>query len=200
MTVNFYDPSGGSAGLQVGAEVSSTYEGRHLTFEESLLVHPSHTDGFVDKGDPVVIGRVVGIALKSAAAATDMITIDTEGLWKLNVYGAVSDGTADGVASALAVGTPIYINKTTAVLSGISDPGTWVPFGIAMSVVASGASTLTLTTVKVHQNYDNMQLFAYPDGGSMSALTAGSVAGAWAHKIEILIDGVIHYIPVYNAT
>jgi len=58
----------------VGDEISSTYEGRHLSFVESDLTHPPHTDGFVDKGDPVNVGDIVGVAFKSAAAATDIIS------------------------------------------------------------------------------------------------------------------------------
>jgi predicted RecA/RadA family phage recombinase len=204
MTVNLYDLTGGSVGINVGAEVSSSYEGRVVTLEESLLVHPYHSDGLVNKGDPVVVGRLVGVALKSAAAATDQIPIDTEGIWGLNVFGSISDGTADGVASTLAVGTPVYINKTTAVLSGISDSGNWVPFGVLLTEVASGAALLTLAAVKVHKEPDNQQLFSIPDaapsGGSAPGFVSGSVAGAWANSIKILVNGVVKYIPVYNAS
>ncbi len=77
MTVTRYSATGRSA----GQEISSTYEGRHLTAEESVLIHPYHADGFVDKGDPVLVGdSIVGVALNSAAAATDMIAFDTEGI------------------------------------------------------------------------------------------------------------------------
>jgi predicted RecA/RadA family phage recombinase len=202
MTVNLYNPSGGSAGNSVGAEVSSSYEGRVITLEESLLVHPTHSGGLVNKGDPVVVGRMVGVALKSAAAATDQIPIDTEGIWDLNVFGSISDGTADGAASALAVGAPVYINKTTAVLSGISDGGNWLPFGTLLTEVASGVALLTLAAVKVHREVDNQQLFSIPDaapsGGSAPGFVGGSVAGAWSNSIKILVNGVVKYIPVYD--
>ena len=72
-----------------GTEVSSTYEGRHLTVTEEELIHPYHADGFVNKGDPVVLcdagvpgtyGRGVGVAFTSGAATSDHIAIDTEGI------------------------------------------------------------------------------------------------------------------------
>ena len=60
-----------------GTEVSSTYEGRHLTVREDELIHPYIADGFVNKGDPVILcdagvpttyGLAVGVAFKSGAA------------------------------------------------------------------------------------------------------------------------------------
>ena len=57
-----------NTGQTAGEECGSTYAGRHLTFEESVLVHPYHADGFVDGGDPVLYDNIVGVAFKSAAA------------------------------------------------------------------------------------------------------------------------------------
>ena len=128
-----------------GKEVSSTYEGRHVTFLESYLVHPTHTDGFVDKGDPVVAGNIVGVALGSAAAATDQIALDTEGIWALSVVGTDDEGN-----SAVARGDVIYINRTTGVLSKISSHTTNVPFGIALMTMDDGATDVI--AVKVHWN------------------------------------------------
>ncbi len=103
-----------------GDEISSTYEGRHLTLLESDLVHPTHADGFVDKGDPVVSATgkpaIVGVAFKDAAAATDRIALDTEGIWVLDVVAANDAGNV-----AVAGGDRIYINKSTAVLSKIQN-------------------------------------------------------------------------------
>jgi len=151
MPVNTYVNTGQSA----GKETSSTYAGRHLTFEESVLVHPYHSaDGFVDGGDPVRYGDIVGVAFKSAAAATDMIAIDTEGIWWLNVLGSVSDDSDDGVAEELAPGAPVYIKKTPGtdvyILSGQSDPVSWQPFGYTLSTVTAHLTTPTLVAVKVH--------------------------------------------------
>jgi predicted RecA/RadA family phage recombinase len=128
-----------------GDEISSTYEGRHVECQESDIVHPSHTDGFVDKGDPVLMGKLVGVAFRDAAAATDIIAVDTEGIWALSV---VADNDAGG--SAVARCDRIYINKTTAVLSKIENPATNEPFGIALSTLTSHATGLV--AVKVHQD------------------------------------------------
>lgn len=135
MAQNVYDPTGHAA----GTECSSTYEGRHLTFEESQMVHPSHTDGLVDSKDPVLVGdNIVGVAFKGAAAAADLISIDTEGIWFLKVV----------ATSAMNQGAEVYIDPITAVLS---DDSTDVPYGQILS--ALGASgTAQLIAVKVHSH------------------------------------------------
>jgi len=74
-----------SAYGHAGDEISSTHEGRHILVQEGYLIHPAHADGLVDKGDPVAFFDGVGVALKSALAATDHIPIDTEGIWRLSV-------------------------------------------------------------------------------------------------------------------
>lgn len=136
-------------GKTAGEEISSTYEGRHLTVVESELTHPSHTDGFVDKGDPVLHGEnIVGIAFKDAAAATDLIAIDTEGLWFLTVYGTNEDGNV-----AVAYGDEIFINKTTCVLSKNNNKYTHQRFGIALDAVVSGSNEVI--AVKVHGQDDD---------------------------------------------
>jgi predicted RecA/RadA family phage recombinase len=165
-----------------GREVSSTYEGRHLTFLESLLVHPSHTDSLVNKGDPVLYGNIVGVAFNSAAAATDMIAIDTEGIWALNVLGAVSDGTTDGIAKALPVGTQIYIHRTSGVLSGQSEPYWWTPFGVLLHAVGASVVTSEVAAVKVHgRNNELAQVFVGAGIGDGLLLEGDSALrmGAW---------------------
>lgn len=132
-------PANGTA----GTEVSSTYEGRHLSFLESELVHPSHTDSLVDKGDPVVLGEIVGVAFKSAVAATDYIAIDTEGVWNLSVVAVNDNGNI-----AVAAGQELYINKSTAVISRIQNPATNTPFGYALGAVSSGQTAVI--AVKIH--------------------------------------------------
>lgn len=137
-----------------GDEISSTYEGRHVTVEESYLSHSYHADGLVDKGDPCIIGEnIVGVALNSASAATDLIAIDTEGIWALNVVGSVSDGTSDGIAKALAPGDVVYIEMTPGTgtnLSGESDPNRFRQFGYLLGNVDAHVTTPTLVAVKVH--------------------------------------------------
>ena len=137
-----------------GDEASSTYEGRHITVEESYLAHAYHADGLVDKGDPCIIGEnIVGVALNSAAAATDLIAIDTEGIWYLNVVGSVSDGTSDGIAKALVPGDVVYIEQTPGSgvnLSGESDPNRFKQFGYLLGNVSAHVTNATLVAVKVH--------------------------------------------------
>jgi len=145
-----------------GDEVSSTYEGRHITLEESLLIHPYHADTFVDKGDPVLFAvgsgymNGVGVALASATAATDLIAIDTEGIWFLDVLGCISDGSINGAARVLNAGDPVYIKKAAGtvgapyMLSGQDDANDWVPFGYLLGDVTAHLTTPTLVAVKVH--------------------------------------------------
>lgn len=131
-------------GKSAGEEISSTYEGRHIDCQESDLVHPSHTDGFVDQGDPVLMGdNVVGVAFTSAAAATDIIAVDTEGIWALSVVGSDDSGN-----SSVARGDEIFINRTTGVLSKISNLATQRHFGVALSTLTGG--TTGIVAVKVH--------------------------------------------------
>jgi hypothetical protein len=132
-----------------GEEFSSTYEGRHLTFLESELTHPSHTDGYVDKGDPVLMGEnVVGVAFNGASAATDLVAIDTEGIWILNVVATNEDGNI-----AVAAGDELFIHKTTCVISKNPNKNTHARFGYALGTVASGADGDI--AVKVHWNPDD---------------------------------------------
>ena len=80
--------------LDAGTEVSSSDEGRILTAREDELIHPKHADGMVDVRDPVVIcdagvsttyGVVVGVARISGASTSDLISVDTEGIFNLKI-------------------------------------------------------------------------------------------------------------------
>lgn len=140
-----------------GKEVSSTDEGRHVSLPESYMIHPYHSDGLVDGKDPVLVGdNIVGVAFSSAAANTDVIAFDTEGIWALNVLGSISDGSVDGAAWALAAGDPVYINRTAGtvgapyMLSGQDDPHNFVPFGYLLTPVAADKLVPTVASVKVH--------------------------------------------------
>ena len=134
---------------EAGDEVSSTYEGRHLTFLESELTHPSHTDGFVDKGDPVVVGSViVGVAMTGADAATDLIAIDTEGIWVQSVVAEDDDGNI-----AVTPGDELFINLTTCIISKNKDKSTHQRFGFALGTIGAG-DTQTIA-VKVHFDPDD---------------------------------------------
>ena len=126
---------------RAGAECSSTMEGRHVNIYEDLLVHPTHADGLVDKGDPVCVSMLVGIAMNSAASTDDVIVIETEGIWYLDVYADPDAGFWAGID----VGDMLFIDSTTAV---VSNDWTDIPFGHALGPVADGETSLI--AVKVH--------------------------------------------------
>lgn len=147
-----------ATGKTAGDECSSTNEGRYISIEESYLIHPYHAaDNMVDKGDPVLIGdELVGVAMNSATLATDYITIDTEGIFFLNVFGCISDGTVNGAAHTLIPGDPVYIKRVPGtditILSGQSDPQNYRRFGYLLGDVTADleAGTPDLVAVKVH--------------------------------------------------
>jgi hypothetical protein len=117
-----------------------TNEGRYLTVLESDLTHPVHSDGFADKGDPVNIGNIVGVVCsESPTAATDLVTVDTEGLYYLNVVASDGNGTSN-----VAVGEDLYI--ATGVVSKIA---TGIPFGKALTAL-TGSASAAVCLVKVH--------------------------------------------------
>jgi len=156
-----------TAGETAGTEVSSTYEGRHLTVLETELIHPNHLDGLVDKGDPVIVvlgaatphavkAQAVGVALASATAATDYIAVDTEGIWNLNVNADDDGGNVD-----VNPGDALFISDDSAasddsshdgvgdaVLSKIRNNAIQVPFGYALGYIGAGA--YGVIAVKVH--------------------------------------------------
>ena len=150
--------------LTAGTEVSSTYEGRHLTVLEGEMLHPYIADGFVNKGDPVCLcdytvpatyGFIVGVALQSATAQTDYIAIDTEGIFNLTVYADDDNGTR-----AIEIGDRLYI-RTGAMpgnadadgtgdceISKYSEQSHYTPFGYALGSLAAGG--VGVIAVKVH--------------------------------------------------
>ncbi len=147
-------------GESAGNEGSSTYEGRYLSFVESDLVHPYHSDGFVDGGDPVLVGdNIVGVAMSSAAAATDIISIDTEGIWYLNVLGCISNGGTAGLAHTGVAGDPVYIQRTPGtdvyLLSGEQESDKFAPFGYLLGATTASTTVPTLVAVKVHWGRDD---------------------------------------------
>ena len=148
----------------LGDEISSTYEGRHVTLLESLMTHPTHTDGFVNKGDPIIVGDLVGVAFKSAAAATDYIAVDTEGIWNLLVV-----GTDDAGNSAVAIGDTVYIS-TAGVLSKAESGKV---FGTALGAVVSAATT-TVIAVKVHNERDLRRIYVNETLQGAAAATAAN--------------------------
>lgn len=120
--------------------------GDRLPFLESLLTHPDHASGdtytnlvapgegistpvdLVETGDPVVCGRIVGVAENDALTSSDTIIVRLRGVFNLAVQCQ---------HHSITVGETVYINPSTGVLS---DDPTQVPFGLALGAVPSGTT------------------------------------------------------------
>jgi len=129
-----------------GRQVSSTFEGRHVYIEEQMLIHPTHADGLVDKGDPVAFFDGVGVALKSAASATESIPIETEGVWRLSVTNTGLNTFGD-----ITVGQVLYIDASGVIYDEWST--SYAIFGYALEPIADpgqGDPITQVITVKVH--------------------------------------------------
>lgn len=134
----------GSASAVENDEVSSTYEGRHLTFLANDITGHEHT--LVTKGHPVVIGEhIVGVAFMTEVLGTDFIPIDTEGIWNLMVYATNEDGD-----NAVVAGDELFIHKTTALISKNANKATHTRFGYALGSVGAGSNYVI--AVKLHWN------------------------------------------------
>jgi len=130
-----------------GTEVSSTYEGRYLTFLASELHGPN---ALIVKGDPVFLetlaGDIVGVAMHSQHATIDnLITIDTEGIWNLSVIARDDWGNV-----AIVPGDALYIDHEDAVgtIDRRHDPESHILFGYALGAVSEGNTAVI--AVKVH--------------------------------------------------
>jgi len=137
-----------------GQEISSTYEGRHITFPADYITHPTHAAPNLVLGkDPILVGgNIVGVAFSSASGVNDLIAIDTEGIWALSVIAA--DDWGD---SAIARGDEIFINKTTCELSKIRNANTHQHFGYALTT-AAGDGAAHVVAVKVHWDPDDAEM------------------------------------------
>jgi hypothetical protein len=122
---------------EAGEEVSSTFEGRHVTVEESLLMHVDPGDGLVNKGQPVAFIDGVGIALKSATSTSEKIPIDTEGIWRVSVVVTEVGG--------IGVGQTLYITAGGVVTDDPTSAQT--VFGYSMQ---QGVQGTIIVAVKVH--------------------------------------------------
>jgi predicted RecA/RadA family phage recombinase len=122
--------------------------GDTLSFAASAIVAPAHSTGdtytnllapqlgvttpvnLVETGDPVVVGRIVGVANNDAFKTTDQIAINTRGVYNLSVT---------SLHHSLVVGETVFINATSAL---VSDDYTQVPFGCVLTAVAEGATAV----------------------------------------------------------
>ena len=190
-----------STGRLAGEEISSTYEGRHLSIEEDLITHPSHpADGFVDKGDPIIVGdRIVAVALLSALADTDYISLDTEGIWFLSVVSTNDEGNI-----AVTAGDEIFIHNTTCILSKITNIATHIPFGYALGDAANDGAA-HIVAVKVHHDptvdAQNKVFSTVATGQYGKALYGLLTAGGGTEALSCYFQGTISGVTtggVYN--
>ncbi len=111
------------------------HEGEHLDFLESDLVHPTHADGFADKGDPISVNNsITGVVVgRSATAATDRVVVDVKKgrVYVLSVVASNGSGTTSGSA-----GDKIFISAS-GVLSFIA---TGDVFGVLLTSLTGSAS------------------------------------------------------------
>jgi len=135
--------------LTEGEQISSTYEGRHVTLEAQDLISAAGASQCV-KGLPVIFGPTglmgVGIAFNTTAVATDLVAIDTEGIWIVDVWAQ-----DDGGAVAVAGGDDLYIDITpgSCVVSKIASAATNIPFGYALGTITTPGNKERIA-VKVH--------------------------------------------------
>jgi hypothetical protein len=94
---------------------------------------------------------IVGVAFKDATAATDLIAVDTEGIWQLSVLAEDEVGNSN-----VAVGDELFIMKTpasnTTILSKNANKNTHVRFGYALYPITGGETDVI--PVKVHFDPD----------------------------------------------
>ena len=128
----YYDPH-----RSAGEEVSSTYEGRHISVQEVVLTHADPGDGLVDKGQPVAFWDGVGIALKSASSTAENIPIDTEGVWRVTVV---------CVGGSIGIGQSLFIDTSGVVTDDPTNAQT--VFGYALQTIDQAGTEVI--AVKVH--------------------------------------------------
>ncbi|OGO03994.1 MAG: hypothetical protein A2Y91_03445 [Chloroflexi bacterium RBG_13_54_8] len=126
---------------RAGEQISSHGEGRTVNIQEGYLQHPAHADGLVDKGDPVAFFDGCGVAMKSALAATDIIPVDTEGIWKLNV-----ENTGLNTFGTITVGQVLFIDAAGRVYDDWQT--SYTIFGYALEAIDTVRTDLI--AVKVH--------------------------------------------------
>lgn len=109
---------------------NSVQTGDVITLADSVLVKPSTR---VAGGDPVVVGKLSGVAFNTTTASTDLVDIQRVGVFNLSVTGVNAGGNV-----AVAVGDKIYIDPAAS--AALNAKVANVPFGIALGAITSGAT------------------------------------------------------------
>lgn len=139
----------GEVGSNENDEVSSTYEGRHLTVLASQITSHMAGHALQQKGHPLVVGEhIVGVAFNTEVLGTDLISFDSEGIWLLSVVGTDEDGN-----NAVVAGDELYIHKTNGIISKNRNTVTHTVFGYALGGVTAGNTAII--SVKVHWGQDD---------------------------------------------
>jgi len=100
--------------------------GDNVSFLNSQLIAPQ---ALAKSGDPVVVGRLCGVANGDALSATDTVVITTRGVFNLLV---------STIHNGLSLGETVFIDPVTALLT---DDFADVPFGVALGTVPVGTPT-----------------------------------------------------------
>lgn len=135
-------PTGGVAGSKVA-------EGRVLNILESNLVHVDSGggDALVNKGDPVLMTGgigIIGVAFNSVDAATDRVTVDTEGIYNLSI--TPDNGTLD-------IGELVFIHTSSGALTNTTSSA--IPFGYSLSETAITSGTTAVIPIKLARDADD---------------------------------------------
>lgn len=106
-------------------------DGDRVTFAASALVGPNNP---ILSGDPVVAGRLAGVAVADAAPTAGIyndanVVVLLKGVVTLTVV---------SIHHAISIGSTVYIDPATGV---VSDDLTDVPFGVVLDAVAQYGST-----------------------------------------------------------
>jgi predicted RecA/RadA family phage recombinase len=109
-------------------------KGERITIVADSLVGPNDP---IKSGDPVVVGRLVGVAnadevmpTQTADPTNDVIVVQTVGVFTLAVK---------SLHHNITIGSTVYINASTAL---VSDDYTAVPFGVVLDQVNQYATTV----------------------------------------------------------
>jgi len=107
-------------------------DGDRITFPKTSLVGPNAA---ILSGDPVVVGRLAGVAAADAVPGTagpfndSNVVVVLKGVFSLSVV---------SVHHNITPGSTVYIDPVSGV---VSDDLTDVPFGVVLDQVNSGATT-----------------------------------------------------------
>ena len=168
---------------------------------ESALTHPTHSDGFVDSGDAVLVGVLTGVAVDSAAAATDLVRVAVAGAVSLScsahtasansaiavgdkLYYEDSDtkavGTLTSDATAPTDGDTVTIGSTVYVFKDTLSVGPAVPFEVLVGISAAVA----LDNLKSAINLTAGEGTTYATGTTIHPTVNATTNGATTQVVE----------------